>query len=82
METDVNIKVTMAKTVVSLSPEGRGRGEGVRKLQNQTPPSEPPQPVLLPSGEKGRSAHDATASRCGTMLHSRQMLTRSLAIFG
>jgi hypothetical protein len=82
METYVNIKVTMAKTVVSLSPEGRGRGEGVRKLQNQTPPSEPPQPVLLPSGEKGRSVHVATAPHSATMPHSRQMLTRSGAILG
>ena len=41
---------------ISLSPWGRGWGEGVRKLQNQAPSSEPPQPVLLPSGEKGRSA--------------------------
>jgi hypothetical protein len=31
-ETYVNRKVTRVKIVVSLSPEGRGRGEGVRKL--------------------------------------------------
>jgi hypothetical protein len=49
-----------ATAAISLSPEGRGWGEGVRKLQNQTPPSEPPQPVLLPSGEKGRSVQVAT----------------------
>ena len=49
METHVKEKVTLRATVAtSLSPQGRGRGEGDRKLQNQTPPSEPPHPVLLP----------------------------------
>jgi len=38
------------------SPQrGEGWGEGVRKIQNKTRPSEPPHPVLLPSGEKVRS---------------------------
>src|SRR5580704_4680779 len=40
-ETNVNKKVTKAMIAISLSPQGRGRGEGVRKLQNQTPSSEP-----------------------------------------
>jgi hypothetical protein len=89
-ETYVNKKVTRATAVVSLSPEGRGWGEGVRKLRNQIPSSEPPQPVLLPSGEKGRSAHIATPpQRAKSAIrgrayspHSHQVLTRSLAIFG
>ena len=41
---------------------GEGRGEGVRKIQNKTPPSEPPHPVLLPSGEKGRSVAHALST--------------------
>src|SRR5580704_10458425 len=67
--------------VISLSPEGRGWGEGVRKLQSQTPSSEPPHPVLLPRsasktrvtalmGEKGRSVHVATSARSAGYLNA------------
>src|SRR5580704_18837309 len=38
----------------SLSPQGRGRGEGVRTSRPHSD-SVPPHPVLLPAGEKGRS---------------------------
>src|SRR5581483_1529044 len=38
----------------SPSPRrGEGRGEGVRKFQKKSATSEPPHPILLPSGEKG-----------------------------
>jgi transcription-repair coupling factor (superfamily II helicase) len=41
----------------SPSPQrGEGRGEGARKIQNETHPSEPPHPNPLPFGERERAA--------------------------
>jgi hypothetical protein len=72
--------------VVSLSPEGRGRGEGVRTVRIKL---RRPNPLIL-----SFSPNSASKTRVNALMgegtqragrghpHSRQMLTRSLAIFG
>src|ERR1700722_19955142 len=45
----------LSATYDSLSPEGRGWGEGGGLLSKYSE-SVPPHPILLPSGEKGRSS--------------------------